>query len=236
MLSCCRDERYQSESQVGKESAGQRIGTVAFPLTFANTPNWARHGIRRVGDEPFPSLMNTQILASEQPFSYRLALARTRTASFARRTVANASALLATELATLAIALLTAGFIRQWVLGEPKMVLGGAWVVLPLYVGGAALAKLIPGYGLGAALQPHGAQEAGEAKDVIGVHVREEDRIHAEPGLVAHHLPLRTLAAIEQHEIALALYREGAHPATNGRPCRSRPEKCDPDHFRSEAF
>ena len=126
---------------------------LVFPLAFANTPNWAGHGIRPVRDKPFPSLMNTQILASERPFSYRLALAKSRTASFARRTVANAAALLATELAMLAVALLAAGFIRQWVLGEPNMVLGDAWVVLPLYVGGAALAKLVPGYGLGAAEQ-----------------------------------------------------------------------------------
>ena len=97
--------------------------------------------------------MDTQILASEQSFSYRLALAKARTAWFARRTVANAAALLVSELAMLAVALLAAGFIRQWVLGEPQMVLGDAWVVLPLYVGGAAIAKLIPGYGLGAVEQ-----------------------------------------------------------------------------------
>ncbi len=97
--------------------------------------------------------MNTHILASQQPFSVRLRLAKTRTATFAQRTAANAAALLATEVAVLGIALLLAGVIRQVALGEASMVLGGAWVVIPLYVGGAALARLIPGYGLGAVEQ-----------------------------------------------------------------------------------
>lgn len=97
--------------------------------------------------------MNTQILASEKSFSYRLSLAKSRTASFALRTFANASALLVAELVTLAATLIAAGLARQMLLGEPRMVLGGAWVVLPLYVGGATLARLIPGYGLGAVEQ-----------------------------------------------------------------------------------
>lgn len=103
--------------------------------------------------QPTASLMNTQILASRQSFAERLTLAKARTATFARRTVANAAALLVTEVAVLAVALLAAGLLRKWALGEPSMVLGGAWVVIPLYVGGAALARLIPGYGLGAVEQ-----------------------------------------------------------------------------------
>lgn len=97
--------------------------------------------------------MNSHILASENSFSFRLALAKSRTTSIALRTVGNAVTILLSELATLAVMLVVAGLLRQWFLGESRMFLGGAWVVLPLYVGGAALANLIPGYGLGAVEQ-----------------------------------------------------------------------------------
>lgn len=94
--------------------------------------------------------MNTQVLATEKSFSHRLAIARERSTEFVRRAVANALALIGVELCTLLGGLLVSGFARQQIVGEPNMVLGTAWVVLPLYVGGAALAKLYPGYGLGA--------------------------------------------------------------------------------------
>lgn len=94
--------------------------------------------------------MNTQVLASEQPFSQRLAMARERNAAFVRRTVANAAALVCVEVLVLTVTLLLAGGARKLILGEPMMVLGGAWIVLPLYLGGGALARILPGYGLGA--------------------------------------------------------------------------------------
>jgi hypothetical protein len=55
------------------------------------------------------------------------------------------------------------------------------------------------------ALQSHGAQQAGHAEEVVGVHVREEDVVEGEAGAEAHHLPLRALAAVEQQRIALPL-------------------------------
>ncbi|MDX1440607.1 MAG: exopolysaccharide biosynthesis polyprenyl glycosylphosphotransferase, partial [Rubricoccaceae bacterium] len=94
--------------------------------------------------------MNTQVLASEHSYSRRLAIARERQVTFAWRAVANALSLAGVELLTLIGVLVLAGFIRQVWFSEVQMVLGGAWVVLPLYLGGAVLAKLLPGYGLGA--------------------------------------------------------------------------------------
>ena len=94
--------------------------------------------------------MNTHVLITDQPFPYRLALARAQAFSVARRTIGNALALAGVEVLALAVALLVAGFGRQWWVGEAKMVVGNAWVVLPLYVGTAAVLRLLPGYGLGA--------------------------------------------------------------------------------------
>ena len=99
---------------------------------------------------PSPCTMTTQVLTPEKPFAQRLAFAQARATSFTRRTLANALALGLSDLVTLAASLLLAGLARKLWLSEPTMVLGGAWVVLPLYLIAAALGRLLPGYGLGA--------------------------------------------------------------------------------------
>jgi Undecaprenyl-phosphate galactose phosphotransferase WbaP len=93
--------------------------------------------------------MTSHPLAPEQPFAARVALAKARASTFARRMLGNAAALAAADLLALTLALLLGGVARTWSLHEPAMVLGASWVVLPLYLGGAALAGLLPGYGLG---------------------------------------------------------------------------------------
>ena len=94
--------------------------------------------------------MNSQILVHDQPYAYRLELVRAQASSVARRTVFNALSIALVEGLALAVALVAAGLIRQVWIGEAKMVVGSAWLVIPVYVGLAALVRLLPGYGLGA--------------------------------------------------------------------------------------
>lgn len=93
--------------------------------------------------------MTLHTLAPEQPFVARIALAQRRPAAVAGRTLMNSAALAAADLVALTASLLLAGLLRTWSLDEPRMVLGATWGVLPLYLGGAALARLLPSYGLG---------------------------------------------------------------------------------------
>jgi len=94
--------------------------------------------------------MTTQVLSPDRPFAHRLALARAGATSYARRAAANAAALALAETAALAAALLVGGWLRAWLVGETVGVHGGAWLVLPLHLGVAAAARLLPGWGLGA--------------------------------------------------------------------------------------
>lgn len=89
------------------------------------------------------------VVARVRPIAHRVALAPGRTSGYARRALTDAAALGAAETAALALALLVAGALRRWLLDEPTMVAGGAWLVLPLHLAAAALAGLLPGWGLG---------------------------------------------------------------------------------------
>ncbi len=81
-----------------------------------------------------------------------------------------------------------------------------------------------------APLQAHRAHEPGDAQEVIGVEVGDEDPIHAEARGESHHLALRTLAAVEEHGIALSLHEDGAHAAPDRGPGRGSPKEGHSDH------
>ena len=78
----------------------------------------------------------------------------------------------------------------------------------------------------GPVLQPHGAQQAGDAQHVVGVVVGEEDFCEGEPDPVAHHLALGALAAVEEDRLAFALHGQAGDVAVDGgtwrRRCRGR--------------
>ncbi|MDX1419361.1 MAG: hypothetical protein R3181_05290, partial [Rubricoccaceae bacterium] len=93
--------------------------------------------------------MTLHALVPEHPFVARLRRAPCGLAAVGHRAANNAAALATADLLALAAALVLAGLLRAWVLGEPALVLGATWAVVPLYLGGAALARLFPGYGLG---------------------------------------------------------------------------------------
>ncbi|HEX8385516.1 MAG TPA: exopolysaccharide biosynthesis polyprenyl glycosylphosphotransferase [Rubricoccaceae bacterium] len=94
--------------------------------------------------------METVLLSRDQPFAHRVAATRLRSASHTRRWAGNAACVAMAETVALAVALLAAGTARRALTGESAMVLGPAWAVLPLYLGVAGLARLLPGWGLGA--------------------------------------------------------------------------------------
>ncbi len=62
----------------------------------------------------------------------------------------NAAVVAVAHTAALAGALMVGGWIRAWIMGEGSGVHGAAWLVLPLHLGAAAAARLLPGWGLGA--------------------------------------------------------------------------------------
>ena len=74
------------------------------------------------------------------------------------------------------------------------------------------------------------AQEADGAEVVVGVEVREEDRVHVEAGAVADHLPLRALPAVHEEELALAPHREAAEVPPDGRLGRRGAEEGEAQH------
>lgn len=80
------------------------------------------------------------------------------------------------------------------------------------------------------ALKCHRPDQASDPEKVIGVEVRQKQISHPEARSVAHHLPLRTLAAVEQKKITLSLNRDRAHVTANRRAgCRGAQER-DSDH------
>ena len=94
--------------------------------------------------------MESPLLDSETPYRRRVAEARRHAAAHARRAALNAVALGVAEALALGLALVAAGAIRQAWAGEPKMVVGAGWAVIPIYLAGASLWRLLPGWGLGA--------------------------------------------------------------------------------------
>ncbi|HYE96042.1 MAG TPA: exopolysaccharide biosynthesis polyprenyl glycosylphosphotransferase [Rubricoccaceae bacterium] len=93
--------------------------------------------------------MNTLVLLQEHPFAERVALARSRATEFAQRWLANAVVLAGFEAGALALSLLVAGLIRAGWAPDAAMVVGWGWVVIPLYLAGASMARLLPGWGMG---------------------------------------------------------------------------------------
>ena len=60
--------------------------------------------------------------------------------------------------------------------------------------------------------------------------MRNEDRLDSETGLIAHHLALRALTAVEEEQIALSLNGQSTHIARHsGASCGSS-EKGQADH------
>ena len=94
--------------------------------------------------------METVLLDRDVPFHRRLALSRQHAPAHVRRSAMNAAYLAASESTALAVALVTAGVLRHWWTGDPGLVVGAGWSVIPLYVAGTALWRLLPGWGLGA--------------------------------------------------------------------------------------
>ena len=82
----------------------------------------------------------------------------------------------------------------------------------------------------GAVLQAHGPEQAGDAEDVVGVIVGEEDLAEGEADPVPHHLPLGALAAVEEDRLAFALQRETGDVAVDGGTGGAGAEKGDGKH------
>ncbi|GAB5535126.1 MAG: sugar transferase [Rubricoccaceae bacterium] len=93
--------------------------------------------------------METITLPSDRSYRRRVALASHGTSTYARRLGVNVSALVLAESFALALAVGLAGVLRQWIVGGDSWVVGAGWAVIPLYVAGAAMARLLPGWGLG---------------------------------------------------------------------------------------
>ncbi|OZC03111.1 undecaprenyl-phosphate galactose phosphotransferase WbaP [Rubricoccus marinus] len=94
--------------------------------------------------------METLVLDTSRPFRSRLALAKRHAAAHARRAALNSAVLGGAEALGLTLALVLAGGVRLLWAGEPQMVVGAGWAAIPLYLAGAALWRLLPGWGLGA--------------------------------------------------------------------------------------
>ena len=67
---------------------------------------------------------------------------------------------------------------------------------------------------------------------MVRVEMAEEDVVDRETAAVAHHLPLRALAAIEQQRVAAAVHHDGADVAPDRGPGRSSAQECDSNHAR----
>ncbi len=78
-----------------------------------------------------------------------------------------------------------------------------------------------------ALVEPEGLDQPRDPEDVVSVEVRDEDVVEAEPGVVAHHLALSTLAAVEQKLVALPRDVEGAGRALDGGDGPPGPEEGD---------
>ncbi len=92
--------------------------------------------------------MNQIELAAKRTFAEHLVDRREQAMLYTRRRWYNAGALAAGDTVALSIALLTAGVLRFWWLGEPVVPVW-SWYMLPAWWGGAAMMRLLPGWGLG---------------------------------------------------------------------------------------
>ena len=94
--------------------------------------------------------METLTLDPNRPFRSRVALVKRHATSHARQAAVNSASLAFGETVAMTLAILVAGFVRLAVTGEGKMVVGAGWAAIPLYLAGASLWRLLPGWGLGA--------------------------------------------------------------------------------------
>jgi len=94
--------------------------------------------------------METLVLDTSRSFRSQLALAKQHAPVHTRRAILNAVTLGLAEGLALATCLLVAGGVRLLWAGELKLVVGVGWVVVPLYLAGMALWRMLPGWGLGA--------------------------------------------------------------------------------------
>ena len=69
----------------------------------------------------------------------------------------------------------------------------------------------VQSHGCRAVLQPHGAEEPGDAQHVIGVIVSKEDLGKGEPDAVPHHLSLGALATVEEDHLPFPSHGERRH-------------------------
>src|SRR5690606_20891085 len=83
-----------------------------------------------------------------------------------------------------------------------------------------------------AILERHRAQQSGQPQCVVGVIVGEEHLADAEPGGVAHHLPLAALTAVEQHRFTGTLDQHRSDVALDGGDRRTSAQEGEADHFR----
>ncbi len=102
-----------------------------------------------MGDQPLHSSMEIVDLPRNSVPGIRLAADRLHSAAYTRRRAINMAALAAVEALALVASLLVAGWLRKAVTGEPAMLIGPAWGVVPLYLVVATAARLLPGWGLG---------------------------------------------------------------------------------------
>jgi hypothetical protein len=69
---------------------------------------------------------------------------------------------------------------------------------------------------LGSSLECHRPDQAGDAKDVIGMGMRKKEVLERKGDSETHHLALRPLAAIEQQGLPLPNEREGCDAPFDG--------------------
>ena len=93
--------------------------------------------------------METIALPTDRSYRRRAELASHGASNYARRVGVNVVALALAESLALAIAVGLAGILRQWIVGGDSWVVGAGWAVIPLYLVGSSMARLLPGWGLG---------------------------------------------------------------------------------------
>ena len=89
-------------------------------------------------------------ISRDRPLTTKMALAKVSAATYSRASTSNAFSVGMVETIALTLAILAASYVRAWVTSEPPMLAGPEWSVIPLYLFGAQLVELHPGWGLGA--------------------------------------------------------------------------------------
>ena len=84
----------------------------------------------------------------------------------------------------------------------------------------------------GPVLQPHRAEQAGDAQHVVGVIVGEEHFGEGEPDAVPHHLALGALAAVEEDRLPFALHRQPRDVPVDGGAGGARAEEGDAERSK----